>query len=56
MFDTTVLGDCSTYPYGYILNGEDKYIKEHKRSGFSSSTFISSSRTQINNNFYQISK
>lgn len=27
LFDTAVLGDCSTYPYGYILNAQDKYIK-----------------------------
>lgn len=27
MFDTSVLGDCSTYPYGYITEGDNKYIK-----------------------------
>ena len=28
MFDTAVLGECATYPYGYILAAGDKYIKE----------------------------
>jgi hypothetical protein len=30
LFDTAVLGECATYPYGYIVNGQDKYIKAKK--------------------------